>query len=145
MNIRLPEEIWHIIFDFKYKNFCIKICNVAYEYSCKNGVEKLNNKYTYSKDIVKGCLFLKLNVYELFQNTFINNYIMYTCIRSPTIVPDLLKAGAKVNGSDDYGRTPLMFACKYSPSIVPVLFKAGAKVHSSNNDGLTPLMFACTY
>ena len=53
--------------------------------------------------------------------------IMYACKYSPTIVPDLLKAGAKVNGSDNDGWTPLMFARKFSFSIIPDLLKYGAE------------------
>ena len=50
---------------------------------------------------------------------------MIACRYSPPIVPNLLKAGAKVNGSDYDGYTPLMIACQYSPPIVPDLLKAG--------------------
>ncbi len=139
MNIGLPEEIWHIIFDFKYKNFCMKICNINYEYSDKNGEKKLNNKCAYV-----GCLFLKLNTNELFQ-TPIRYPLIFACKYSPLIVLDLLKAGAKVNSSTISGWTPLMYACLYSPLIVPDLLKAGANVNGSNDHGMTPLIFACQY
>ncbi len=79
MNIRLPEEIWHIIFDFKYKNFCMKICSEKYEQFDKKGEIKLSNKCAYAGDIVMGCLFLKLNINDLFR-TSIRNHLIYASL-----------------------------------------------------------------
>ena len=138
----------------------MKICNMVYEYSGKNGEKKLNNeyysedvvmgclflKYSYSEDVVMGCLFLKLNTDLLFYTLF-KNPLIYACKYTPSIVPDLLEAGAKVNGSDNgrHGWTPLTVACHHSPTIVPDLLKAGANVNGSDNNGSTPLIHACQY
>jgi ankyrin repeat protein len=52
----------------------------------------------------------------------------------------LLKAGARVDGADSYGRTPLMFAaaCGHTAA-VDALVAAGADVHHADNGGNTAL------
>lgn len=54
----------------------------------------------------------------------------------------LIKAGADVYSSDEYGFTPLMVAVqeKAEPVVIKELIKLGADVNARNKDGWTPLM-----
>jgi ankyrin repeat protein len=67
------------------------------------------------------------------------------------ILNALLKAGAKVNDSDEDGNTPLHDAVVklYEPSkvheVMAVLLKAGADVNAKNSKGNTPLLRAKKY
>lgn len=55
----------------------------------------------------------------------------------------LLKKGADVNATDEYGRTPLLYAIIYSMSnIIKLLIDKGADVNARDRNGWTPLLFA---
>lgn len=55
----------------------------------------------------------------------------------------LIRAGAKVNASDDEGVTPLSLAClNASAPMVEMLLKAGANPNMAQTSGETPLMVA---
>ena len=60
---------------------------------------------------------------------------------NPEVITVLLKAGAEVNASADYGETPLMRAAEKNtnPEVITVLLKAGADVNAKNNGGKTAL------
>ncbi len=63
---------------------------------------------------------------------------------NPEVITVLLKAGAEVNASADYGETPLMRAAEKNtnPEVITVLLKAGADVNAKNNGGKTALDYA---
>ncbi len=62
---------------------------------------------------------------------------------SPRIVAALIKAGADVNYSDDYGTVPLTQAAKKGyMAVVQLLVEGGADIDIKGQDGHTPLMEA---
>ncbi|VDD91507.1 unnamed protein product [Enterobius vermicularis] len=56
----------------------------------------------------------------------------------------LAERGANVNGTDDYGWTPLMIATQSGQNgIVTYLMEKGAETEAVNKNGWTTLMIAC--
>ena len=55
----------------------------------------------------------------------------------------LLKAGAKVSGVDEYGKTPLHVAAQFDIfCAAEILIREGAKITPRDNQGKTPLDYA---
>ena len=55
-----------------------------------------------------------------------------------------ISIGAKLNATDDIGRTPLIYAIVFEKDaeIVELLIKNGAKVNTETDDGNSPLIYA---
>ena len=64
-----------------------------------------------------------------------------------TEVKEAIQSGAPVNGTDEYGVTPLMASCRGNSSweIIQLLIASGAKVNVADSNGKTPLMYAAEY
>jgi ankyrin repeat protein len=60
---------------------------------------------------------------------------------APGLVVSLLRAGARVNDTDDGGLTPLMYAAGYGPcaQTIAVLLRAGASARTRDYRGETAL------
>ena len=59
------------------------------------------------------------------------------------MVSFLIDSGARVNGKDVYGKTPLIIAAsKGYFDIAKKLLDSGARLHSSDNEGFTALDYA---
>ena len=79
--------------------------------------------------------------------------VCYTCpIQLAKVLKMLLENGAKVNATDNRGRTPLHWAAEGNdhivdgePLSVDVLLKARADVHKKDIDGNTPIHLAAMY
>ena len=57
------------------------------------------------------------------------------------LVQRLIKAGADVSATNDYGATPLRTAATVAdPAVIKALLKAGANANEPNAEGETPLM-----
>ena len=64
-------------------------------------------------------------------------------LKNTTIAETLLKHGAQVDSSADYGYTPLMYACQNGDyEMVSLLLRYGADVKKRNADDFTALYFA---
>ncbi len=73
--------------------------------------------------------------------------LVYKAIRSSpdVLLPALVKAGLKINGSDSKGITPLHIAAEQGSDMAARhLLNAGAKIDPRSNDGLTPLCVAAS-
>ena len=69
--------------------------------------------------------------------------IMASICGSADIVEILIRFGADVNKTDEFGGTPLLWASFWNhPQIVALLIGKGADVNRANNKGITPLYWA---
>ncbi len=63
--------------------------------------------------------------------------------RNRTKLAELIKDGADMNESDEFGNTPIMYAVKANATaMLPQLINAGAAIDIRNDEGQTPLMYA---
>ena len=65
---------------------------------------------------------------------------------NPELVRTLLRAGANIEGRDNYGHTPLMHASRWGDTeIASLLLSEGANINAKDGAGRTPLMMATSY
>jgi hypothetical protein len=81
------------------------------------------------------------NTYDLFYGTPLHYACKHNC--DSKTIKVLLLAGAKINGKDFYGDTPLHEAIHDGNiGMVNILLKCGANIYEKNNEGETPLNLA---
>jgi len=89
-----------------------------------------------------------MNYVNLFADTIReakDNRLLVACENSKKFhVTWLLRLGANIEATDEYGRSPLMIACcKNNKEIVELLLKNGANIEAKGNHNHTPLFYAC--
>ena len=58
----------------------------------------------------------------------------------------LIAAGAKINATDRFLRTPLHWACiRGHPEVVRELLSGASEINARDSDGMTPLHWACRW
>jgi ankyrin repeat protein len=84
-----------------------------------------------------------LHAFILSNKATLNSSEVYVRVLAEQILAGLLKAGAKVSGTDQSGRTPLHIAAKDdNMRAAEILIKEGAKVMPKDQQGKTPLDYA---
>ncbi len=63
---------------------------------------------------------------------------------NPAVLEFLVKRGADLSRSDEYGTTPLMLAARYNanPAVIASLVRAGSRIGDKTSYGWTAFMFA---
>ena len=129
-------------------------------YLAKHLWRKFQNQQLLDTDIVSACSAGQISLIRLLVrrgsnvNQKINGWtgLLEVCKPSNSIsyeikmeIADLLiKFGADVNISNDYGHTPLIFATRNKNfNLTYLLLRNGANVNVQNKIGYTPLMYAC--